>query len=283
VPRTTAAAPQFRRRREVGTASARSLLLTVLGEFVRPADEPVWTSALLSALSLLGVEPAATRQALARTAAEGWLATERVGRRTSWRLTPAGRDLLTEGAHRIYGHAARPAEWDGTWLIVIASAGDRDRRARHLLRSRLAWAGLGSVAPGVWVSTHADRQDEVSRVLERVGAADAALIYVGELGRLGDPRAIARRAWTLGEIEARYEEFLAAVRPMAPRRDDDVLAAQIRLVQEWRRFPFLDPDLPADLLPARWSGWRAADLFRDRHARWKPAADRAWRQHAHDA
>jgi phenylacetic acid degradation operon negative regulatory protein len=275
---STAAAPAFRRRREVGAASARSLLLTVLGEFVLPHDEPVWTSAFLDALGVVGVEDAAARQALARTAAEGWLAAQRAGRRTAWQLTAAGRDLLTEGAHRIYSHSVRAAEWDGTWLVVIATATGPDRRRGHLLRSRLAWSGLGTVAPGVWVSTHPERQGEVRRVLESVDAAEGALLYVGTLGDLGEPRDIARRAWALDEIEQRYEEFVTAVRPMAPRRDEDVLGAQIRLVQEWRRFPFLDPGLPDELLPQRWTGWQAAELFRARHARWKPAADGTWRR-----
>ena len=278
-----APAPAFRRRREIGAASARSLLLTVLGEFVLPHREPVWTSAFLAALAPVGVDPPATRQALSRTAAEGWLAGRRSGRRTAWSLTVAGRDLLTQGAERIYSHGARQPAWDGSWLIVVASGADSDRRGRHLLRSRLAWSGLGSIAPGVWVSTHPERQDEVRRVLERVGAAENALLYVGRLGALGDPREIARRAWALDAIEQRYDEFAASVRPMAPRRDDDVLSAQIRLVQEWRRFPFLDPGLPDALLPPRWSGWRAGELFRNRHARWKPTADRAWRRLAHVA
>ena len=44
------------RRREVGSASARSLLLTVLGEFVHPRHSSVWTATLLEALGSLGVE-----------------------------------------------------------------------------------------------------------------------------------------------------------------------------------------------------------------------------------
>ena len=48
--------------------------------------------------------------------------------------------------------------------------------------------------------------------------------------------------------------------------------AQTQLVHEWRRFPFLDPDLPADMLPARWPRKRAHDLFRERHAQWDGAA-----------
>ena len=66
-------------------ASARGLLFTVLGEFVLPTGGPAWTSAFIDVLGRLGVEEKATRQALMRTAADGWLASERVGRRTPGR------------------------------------------------------------------------------------------------------------------------------------------------------------------------------------------------------
>src|SRR5690349_10543352 len=96
-------APALSRRRELGSGSANSLLLTVLGEFVLPGGEPVWTSALLALFRELGVEEKALRQSLMRTAGDGWIAGDRVGRRTRWQLTDAGRRLLSEGTARIYG------------------------------------------------------------------------------------------------------------------------------------------------------------------------------------
>ena len=47
---------------------------------------------------------------------------------------------------------------------------------------------------------------------------------------------------------------------------------QTLLVHAWRKFPFFDPDLPAELLPAGWPRGRAYDLFTGRHARWRDAA-----------
>ena len=47
---------------------------------------------------------------------------------------------------------------------------------------------------------------------------------------------------------------------------------QTLLVHAWRKFPFLDPDLPAALLPARWPRERAHDLFVNRHERWRERA-----------
>ena len=83
--------PALSRRRELGATSARSLLLTVLGEFVLPRPEPVWTQTLIDVLAELGVEQKSARQALARTAAEGLLASDRSGRRVRWSLSTSGR------------------------------------------------------------------------------------------------------------------------------------------------------------------------------------------------
>jgi phenylacetic acid degradation operon negative regulatory protein len=271
------AEPAFRRRRELGAASARSLLLTVLGEFVLPGGRPVWTATFLDALALLGVEEKAVRQALARSAAEGWLAGERHGRRTSWRLTPSGRRLLTDGTERIYGFGRPVRDWDGQWLLVLASVPETNRRLRHLLRTRLSWNGLGNLSPGVWVSPHPEREQDVREVLREIGVADSSTIFAGRLGDLGEARRVAGQAWQLDQIAPLYERFLDAVRELGPGGDAETFAAHSRLVQEWRRFPFLDPGLPPELLPADWSGTRAYELFRERHASWHPAAVRHWR------
>src|SRR5664280_2890263 len=68
-----------RRPLELGAPSARSLLVTVLGEFLLPAGGWVWTGTLVGVLGVLGIEASAARQALARSAADGWLVSERTG------------------------------------------------------------------------------------------------------------------------------------------------------------------------------------------------------------
>jgi phenylacetic acid degradation operon negative regulatory protein len=83
-------------------------------------------------------------------------------------------------------------------------------------------------------------------------------------------------AWDLSDLGARYAEFVEEFAGVAPTSDGAVLQSQTLLVHEWRRFPFLDPQLPADLLPAGWQGARAAELFHRRHVEWRQAAQRRW-------
>src|SRR5436305_1959032 len=101
--RSAQPAPRMSRRHAAGSGSARGLLFTVLGEFVLPAGHRAWTSAFIDVLGRLGVEEKAARQALMRTAADGWLTSERVGRRTCWQLTSSAEKLLVEGTERIDG------------------------------------------------------------------------------------------------------------------------------------------------------------------------------------
>ncbi|HLH46441.1 MAG TPA: PaaX family transcriptional regulator C-terminal domain-containing protein [Acidimicrobiales bacterium] len=261
------------RRQALAGDSARGLLLTVLGELVLPSGGPGWTAAFIDALGRLDVEPGTTRQALARTAAAGWLRPDRVGRRTSWWLTPSGEQLLVEGTERIYGFAGPAAAWDGRWIIVLASVPESDRRGRHFLRTRLTWAGLGSPSPGVWVGTHPERRGEVEDVLRRAGVAASAQVFVGErLGRTPAADLVAQ-AWDLSSIDEEYRRF---AEDFGSSVAGDPLTRTVELVHAWRRFPWIDPALPAELLPEKWKGGAAADLFRRRHNAWSPAARLEW-------
>ncbi|HZC70468.1 MAG TPA: PaaX family transcriptional regulator C-terminal domain-containing protein [Jatrophihabitans sp.] len=270
-----ASVPSLSRRHAAGSASARGLLFTVLGEFVLPGGGTAWTSAFIELFSRLGVEEKATRQALMRTGSDGWLTAERIGRRTLWRLTPAAERLLVDGTERIYGFTGSAGDWDGRWLIVLARAPETERPTRHLLRTRLSWAGLGSPAPGVWVGPHAHRFAEAQRALREAGVLPGAQVFVAEHAGYGEPATMVRQAWDLDAIEASYEQFVAR---FSGRQARDALPAAVELVHAWRRFPWIDPALPNELLPTPWSGAAAAKLFARLHARWSAAAQAEWRE-----
>lgn len=179
----------------MGAPAARSVLLTLLGEYVLPAAGHVWQETLIGALETLDHKTPAARRALARSVAAGWLSTERHGRRSRVHLSPAT---------------------------------------------------AGSVADVV--SFHA------------------------EIGDVGDPLKVVAEAWDLDRVSEAYRDFIARFGRLRPGSRQAMFRAQTQLVHEWRRFPFLDPDLPADMLPARWPRKRAHDLFGERHAQWHHAA-----------
>lgn len=253
----------------------RGLLITVLGDYVRPAGKAAPTSAFIDILGRLGVAETASRQALTRAAADGWLIAQRRGRYTSWRLSPAFEQFLNAGAERIFGFTATQPAWDGQWLVVVTRLPESNRAGRHLLRTRLRWAGFGSPAPGVWISTHTERVKDVEALLTEAGAYEDSQVFRSEHLAGGDLPALVRQAWNLTDIDEAYEGFLTE---FARQPSPDPLVRLTRLVHTWRRLLLGDPALPRELLPAGWSGIRAVRLFHRQHARWIPAATREWQR-----
>jgi phenylacetic acid degradation operon negative regulatory protein len=265
-----------RRSQALGVPSTRGYLLTVLGEFVLPVGGRVWTAALLDALGALGVEERTARQAVWRSAERGLLESERIGRRTRWALTDNARRLLTEGSRRIYSLHREPRPWDGRWLLLYVSVPESHRDLRHRMRTRLGWVGFASIGSGTWVSPWVDREFEAREVLDDLDLTAAARSFIALPGGIGDVAEMVSATWPLGEIAAAYDAFVDRF-GSAPAPDaSEAFVHQVRLVHEWRRFPFLDPDLPGDLLPQDWSGYRAAALFHSLHEQWRSPAWAWW-------
>jgi phenylacetic acid degradation operon negative regulatory protein len=78
---------------------------------------------------------------------------------------------------------------------------------------------------------------------------------------------IPARAWDLTGLHDRYQEFVEYAGLL---RDQvlageitaaDALVARTRVMNEWRAFPAMDPDLPDELLPPAWPRASARELF----------------------
>lgn len=251
------------------------MLLTILGEFVLPHASAVWTSTIVEALGLLGIGERNARQAIARLRDDGLVVGKRHGRTTRWRLTDGGERLLTVGAERIYRFGSQAVEWDGHWLVVLASVPEEQRAKRHQLRSQLGFIGFGFLAPGIAVSPHVERQPEANSILSGIELGEAPLVLVATLGSLAPDAEIIRRAWDLDSLGRRYDDFVRDFDHRQPHSPSASLIALAELVHRWRRFPVDDPEIPDRLLPARWPGWQAKQLFDARRGLWSPGA-KAW-------
>lgn len=256
--------------------SARSLLFTVLGEYLRAPGAGLWTAGAVVALARLGVEERAARQALTRTARDGWLVAQRHGRRTRWELTPRAAEHFAASAESVYGRRRHPDDdWDGEWVLLATSVPEARRDLRHRLRTRLRWAGFGPLGQGVWISPRVGSEPAARQVLAELGLTGSAVSVVGRIGGLGSEYEVVNRAWDLGALARDYSTFVAefAEPPRGAAREPAAVFADLtRMVHRWREFVLRDPALPAELLPARWPGHGARDLFYRRHDADHPVA-----------
>jgi len=254
---------------------ARSLVFDLFGDYLRYRGGSVRLRALVALLDCFDVPEATTRVAVARLRKEGWLAAERQGRETVYSLTDTAWQMLDEGRERIFARAAGP--WDGTWHMVIYQVPETSRATREQLRKKLAWLGFGPLSPAVWLSPH-QRTEQVHTAFADDPAVTIDVFRSRSAGTAAD-REIAARAWDLPEIDREYTRFLDVYQPRLPgyRSGEPggtrALVERMTLVHDYRHFPFRDPDLPHELLPANWHGRVAHEVFLEAHSQLRHPAE----------
>ncbi|HEY9391638.1 MAG TPA: PaaX family transcriptional regulator C-terminal domain-containing protein [Mycobacteriales bacterium] len=245
----------------------RSLILTFYGAFVRRLDGWVAVSHLVTLMADLDLDEQSVRSAISRLKRRGWLESSRRDGRVGYALSDLARAALDRADERIYA-GPQPADPDQGWGLVVFSVPESERHRRHVLRSRLAWLGFGNNAPGVWIAPHrllAPAREQ----LRELGLAPYVDLYEASYAGFGDLRTLVERSWDLAGLRARYATFLADHAPVLERWDrsaEDNRAAYVdylTTLDRWRGLPFLDPGLPAELLPDGWEGHAAATLFHD--------------------
>jgi phenylacetic acid degradation operon negative regulatory protein len=248
------------------------MLFTLYGDYAYPRGQGIGLRGLVTIGVRLGIGQSAVRSAVARLSRQDWLEARKTGNRSSYRLTEAGRRLIDEGTRRIYKSRHRP--WDGRWSLLTYSIPEARRAARDRIRRQLAWLGFGALGGGTYVSPR-DVADNTLTLLRAHGADRFARIFTAHLSGPGADTDLVRQCWNLEVIARRYDTFVTHYGPMRKRDvrrartgtlpDPDAFALRFALTHDFRRFPFIDPDLPRELLPAGWPGFRARELFETYH------------------
>jgi phenylacetic acid degradation operon negative regulatory protein len=250
--------------------SARSLLITILGELVWPTGGPVWTSTLVQVLNGLGVEEQTARQAIARAASSEWIVPERRGREVAWTLSAKLVQIFDSGSPRVYSLSDPFSDWDGSWLALWTTVPQSHRSARRRLYAGLTWAGFGNPSAGLWLSPHVERADEVRTLIEELDLTAHTISLVGTSRNIGMPESeIVARGWDLAALQDHYEQVLDAVTGLHPQGGDQTLLTHVRMLSEYQELPRTDPQLPEALLPD-WIGRRVARRIEALRAQWTP-------------
>jgi phenylacetic acid degradation operon negative regulatory protein len=254
----------------------KSLILDVYGRYRPQFGGWIAVGVLVELMGLLDVDEQAVRSAVSRMTRRGLLRPEVRGKVRGYRTTPEADELLADGDRRIYA-SMEPAVLDDGWVLVSFSLPESERDRRHVLRSKLMWHGLGNLSSGLWIGPARVLPDVVD-TLEHAGFSDHSDVFRARYEGLGDVAELVAHSWDLAELRASYDAFLAhhaPVRAEVRRRPVDgaeAFALYTKALHEWRKFPYLDPGLPTELLPDDWPGVAAATLFGDLRNELEPSA-----------
>ncbi|GAC1654136.1 MAG: phenylacetic acid degradation operon negative regulatory protein PaaX [Vulcanimicrobiaceae bacterium] len=243
-----------------------SIIFTLFGDFVRPAGGKLWIGSLVRLMAEVGLSEAAVRQAISRMSRQGWLEGVKAGNRAHYRLTTRGAARVESIAPRIYEPAA---EWDGRWRLLTYAIPESSRKRRDRLRKDLVLLGLAPLSASTWISPR-DISLALREMVQAHGILEHVHFFIADYAGPKNDVQLLKESWDLDAIAAAYQEFIAYYRPrFESERASGALTARqsfserLWLVQDFRRFLYLDPGLPSALLPAHWPGSAASALFRE--------------------
>lgn len=249
-------------------SGAQSLLLTIYGDYIRHYGSKIWIGSLIQLLEVFGHNEQAVRVAVSRMAKQGLLQSERVGNKSYYKLTERGLNRVDEAAKRIY--KLTPHEWDGKWRIVMYNIPEEKRQIRDELRKELQWSGFGHLSSGCWVSPN-NHEKAIDLLISKYQIEEYVHLFLSKYKGPRENAVLVESCWPLAKIEEKYEEFIAeyskkyivhqSIIQSGEMSDKECFMERIYLVHQYRKFLFIDPGLPKELLPERWSGNHAALLF----------------------
>ncbi len=244
-------------------------MLTLYGDYVRHKGGEIGIGSLITLLGNFGLSEQSIRSAVSRMCRMGLLQARRDGTKGYYSLTKEGFNLLNKGAQRIFDR--KKNHWDGLWSTVVYYIPEEKRQARDKLREELGWMGYGSLSTATWISPH-NLTREVEEVTAKLQIKDYVQIFQSRQEGYSNGQSIISRGWDLDRIHKKYASFIAEFRPKLedlqkrlgncqPFGPGQCFVERFNLIDEYRRLPYFDPDLPEELLPADWLRSEAGELF----------------------
>ncbi|WP_227939324.1 phenylacetic acid degradation operon negative regulatory protein PaaX [Alkalihalobacillus deserti] len=250
------------------TLNTRSMIFTLYGDYIRHYGNEIWIGSLISLLQEFGHNEQSVRAAISRMNKQGWIQSKRVGNKSFYSLTDIGKARMEEAAERIY--KIKPHSWDGKWRILMYNIPEEIRNVRDELRQELIWSGFGSMSTSCWLSPN-PLEKQVYGLIEKYEIKEYVNFFISQYDGPKEDQSLIKKCWNLDEINERYEEFMREYSQkyvIAKNKiekgnmtDGQCFVERTILVHEYRKFLFIDPGLPAELLPDKWLGDSAADLF----------------------
>nr|WP_245402852.1 phenylacetic acid degradation operon negative regulatory protein PaaX [Peribacillus muralis] len=248
--------------------NTQSMIFTIYGDYIRNYGSKIWIGSLIRLLKEFGHNEQGVRVAVSRMVKQGWIQSEKQGNKSYYFLTDRGIQRMDEAANRIY--KMKPNDWDGKWRILMYTIPEDKRQLRDDLRKELLWSGFGSFCNGCWISPN-DLEKEIGFLIEKYEINEYVDFFISEYKGPKENHSLVQKSWHLEEIENKYEQFIEkyskqfivhqSIIGRGEMSDADCFVERTNLVHEYRKFLFIDPGLPEELLPPKWNGNHAALLF----------------------
>nr|WP_255426536.1 PaaX family transcriptional regulator C-terminal domain-containing protein [Pseudonocardia sp. C8] len=248
-------------------------MFSMFGAYLEPRTASMWSGGLVSLLGSFGVATVTARITLNRMVHRGLAEPHRNGRTVSYTLTPRTLHLLEDADNRLASLVAAD-EPPTTWTLVWHGLPDSRKPERSQFVKQLRFHGFGQMQDAVWAAPR-DYLRQVRDYAELLGIADAVAIFRARLDDDVVPAALLGHLWQLDELTTRYRRFTEKYRDVgagARMSDEEAFVACTEMLDAFRSFAELDPELPRQWTPHADARDDALAVHRDVLGRLRPQA-----------
>lgn len=232
-----------------------------LALYILSKKEWMSTKEIVDLLGKIKKSESAVRATLFRLRKTNLIQDSQKGRETLFSLADSGKEYITDYMNRI---SRAEQEWNGKWLLFSFNIPEKKRGLRNILRSELIALGFGRLHANLWVSPY-DIREECNKIIERLKLKEFTAMFITDYAG-DDPRALAFRAWNIGQLRKTYERLLQKYRNQyeefkKSRFTDssqwamEALVRLLKLKEELAEYGAKVPYLPKELLPENWIGF----------------------------
>ena len=241
---------------------AGSLAVTIFGDCISLYGGNVWLGSLVSTMERFNLNSRQIRTAVFRLVQNGWLESERFGRRSIYGLSTLGIRDYGRATSQIYRSKFKP--WDGQWTILACN---KERFSNYGdFRKQLYWLGFGELPGATFVHPNLDIVAFNQLVVE-LRVADKVAIWDGQLTSSLEGSSVLLKAWDFTELKVRFQRFLSRFSILMSDMSEEEwsvpensFVVRVLLIHEYRRILLQVADLPEAIFPENWPGVPAMSL-----------------------
>ncbi|MEN2466291.1 phenylacetic acid degradation operon negative regulatory protein PaaX [Ornithinibacillus sp. JPR2-1] len=246
------------------------MIFTLFGDYIRHYDNVIWIGSLIRLLEEFGHNEQSVRAAISRMSKQGWVQSEKIGNKSYYSLTDRGKARMEEASKRIY--KTEHPSWDGQWRLLVYTIPENKRHLRDELRKELVWSGFGLLSNSCWITPN-PLEEQVNLLMEKYDIHEYVSFFNASYIGMNNEEDLVQKCWNLDDVNEKYQLFIQEYSQKyvidknkiekGELTDGSCFVKSALLVHQYRKFLFIDPNLPQELLPTRWLGDSAASLFTD--------------------
>ena len=241
---------------------AGSLAVTIFGDCISVYGGNVWLGSLVSTMERFNLNSRQIRTAVFRLVQNGWLESERFGRRSIYGLSTLGIQDYGRATSQIYRSKFKP--WDGQWTILACNKEGFSNYGDF--RKQLYWLGFGELPGATFVHPNLDIV-AFNQLVVKLRVADKVAIWDGQLTSSLEGSSVLLKAWDFTELKVRFQRFLSRFSILMSDMSEEEwsvpensFVVRVLLIHEYRRILLQVADLPEAIFPENWPGVPAMSL-----------------------